>query len=90
MPNMFGGDQMHPAYAPQTRLQPNQVVVGNDLWTIDLEGKKVTMESVDGRVVTHQILNEQKHSFPKPVEKRLDKLFNAAAFMGGVGDEIWD
>ncbi len=47
MPNMFGGDQSHPAYDPRTKLADNQVMVGNDLYTID-EDDWVNIEHVDG------------------------------------------
>lgn len=51
MPNMFGGDQFHPAYDPRTELTARQVMVGNDLHTIEADGS-VTVEAVSG-VITH-------------------------------------
>ena len=47
MPNMFGGDQFHPAYNPSVMLAENQVLVDNDLYTIEEDGR-VHLERVDG------------------------------------------
>lgn len=47
MPNMFGGDQFHPAYDSEGRLGLNQVLVGNDLYTIEEDGR-VSVEKVCG------------------------------------------
>lgn len=84
MPNMFGGDQFHPAYHPHTELKYNQVMVGTDLWTIDFEGRKVSCESVDGSVVNYSILTglKENHQFPEAVRKRYDFLFYNEIFEG--------
>ena len=50
VPNMFGGDQHHPAYDPRTELRDNQVLVGNDLYTVEEDGR-VELEQVNGRRV---------------------------------------
>lgn len=47
MPNMFGGDQFHPAYDPRTELTADQVMVGNRVYTRHSDGR-ITWEDVDG------------------------------------------
>lgn len=71
MPNMFGGDQMHPAYAPQSKLQSNQVVVGDDLWTVDLYNKTATKEEVSGATSIYPISYK---SLPDKVKGLIDSL----------------
>lgn len=50
MPNMFGGDQHHPAYNPTTKVGDHQDLVGNTLWTAEKRrGQWVFLaEEVDG------------------------------------------
>lgn len=48
MPNMFGGDQFHPAYDPRSKVGPNQVMIGNVLWTADKDKQSAKWEDVDG------------------------------------------
>lgn len=66
MPNMFGGDQFHPAYDPRTRVEANQVLVGNDLYTVNKDGS-VELERVDGSggIVV---------SWPSEVQVMVDKV----------------
>lgn len=47
MPNMFGGDQHHPAYDPRVPVRRDQKMVGNDLYTVSEDGT-VVREGVDG------------------------------------------
>jgi hypothetical protein len=47
MPNMFGGDQFHPAYDCRTELRPDQVLLGNRLFTARPDGL-ADWEDVDG------------------------------------------
>ncbi len=52
MPNMVGGSQHHPAYDPRSELAPNEVLVGNDLYTLEVKFgnvlDRVSVECVDG------------------------------------------
>lgn len=50
MPNMFGGDQHHPAYDCKTKIKSNQVMVGNSLYTVTFNdgSVQVHVEEVDG------------------------------------------
>ncbi len=52
MPNMFGGDQFHPAYDPRTEIKDNQIVEGNFLYTAQPDGKTASYEGVDGSTGT--------------------------------------
>lgn len=75
MPNMFGGDQFHPAYDPDTKLKENQVLVGNDLYTISIEGSGGTFscESVNGERRAGWI-----NSAPKQVQDKAKELAEKA------------
>jgi len=49
MPNIFGGDQMHPSYSPR-KLKENEVLVDNVLYTIKIDKKSIEIfcEKIDG------------------------------------------
>lgn len=47
MPNMFGGDQNHPAYNPNFKPGPNEVVYNDLLYTYEGPGK-IKVTRVDG------------------------------------------
>jgi hypothetical protein len=51
VPNIFGGDQFHPAYMPQ-ELPEGQFVVGNIHYRVDMEKRVVNMEAVNGSAQT--------------------------------------
>ena len=71
MPNIVGGDQMHPAYMPR-KLAENEVLIKSILYTIIIEKKKVieiTYEGVDGN--GGRISEENA---PKRVKNRIKKL----------------
>lgn len=86
MPNMFGGDQLHPAYCPR-KLEPNEVLVGNDLYTIKFEKDtfiRVDRENIDGRTLSWSGFLEKDGSVPSyistayvpdTVRKRIKRLF---------------
>lgn len=50
MPNMFGGDQFHPAYNPSVKETPTTCLVGDNLYT-NVGGGFVEVENVSGGIV---------------------------------------
>jgi len=72
MPNMFGGDQFHPAYNPSTRLGDNEVVVGNTAYIIFKDGR-IRYEDVNGE---SDYISLQ--SAPKEVQELHKKIMKGA------------
>lgn len=72
MPNMFGGDQSHPAYMPR-ELESNEFLDGDNLYTLKDDGN-IDVEKIDGGgYSTHMNVlpdGEMKEKF----QKYLDKL----------------
>jgi hypothetical protein len=69
MPNMFGGDQSHPAYDPGTELEENQVLVGTTLYTV-MEGT-VMAEGVTG---FNRWYSQTDPSLPASVKEKIEEL----------------
>lgn len=65
MPNMFGGDQFHPAYDCRTSVGKDQVLIGNTLWTANKDGQTATYEEVDGSRGTGPMPQELKDKLAK-------------------------
>lgn len=72
MPNMFGGDQFHPAYMP-TRLKPNEVMVGNIVYRIEIRDGlcQIFAEDVEGQCYEVLLL-----TCPQSVKDRCAELLN--------------
>ncbi len=67
MPNMFGGDQNHPAYDPRVKLNPKtELLVGDVLYT--LKNGKITEEHVNGSSGVYTLAQA-----PKPVQEHFAK-----------------
>jgi hypothetical protein len=69
---MFGGDQFHPAYNPSVKLLSNQVLVGNDLYIINLDKNIVYVESVDGLTYSKTITFDG--SLPMEVVAKVSRM----------------
>ena len=101
MPNVVGGDQFHPAYMPRD-LAENEVLVGNDLYTIvDVDRDTIDIEHVDGKgghvplsVVPKEVLDRLR----KLKERRLkvnqvavdSRIYTILTATPGQERVIWD
>ncbi|MDE2188441.1 MAG: hypothetical protein KGJ35_01790 [Patescibacteria group bacterium] len=78
MPNMFGGDQMHPAYAPWSepkKKSPRRILIGNTFYEIKGSGKKmiVRVERVDG---SSSLFAGDDEYLPAQVKRKITLLRN--------------
>ena len=71
MPNMFGGDQFHPAYNPSVKVARNQMLLGDALWTIDIVRGVAELERIDGTGETYAI---DSWMVPKQVKAKYKRL----------------
>lgn len=67
MPNMFGGDQNHPAYDPRRKLEKYEAMNGDTLYTLRIDGQ-VDVEEVDGH---HYVINLE--NAPANVRRKFSK-----------------
>ena len=73
MPNMFGGDQHHPAYNSRTKLGENQVLVGDDLYEIEISSKGVA--TIKFQNISDTGWTPTVESFvPEEVKEKIKKL----------------
>lgn len=70
MPNMVGGDQMHPAYMAR-KLEKHEEMVGNVLYWVD--GTRVLAESAEG---AHWVADTLE--IPKKLKRYLRKQIQGA------------